>query len=138
MRHRKAGRKFGRTRAHRRAMFRNLLTSLVLDEKITTTDAKAKELKRLADKLITLAKRGDLHARRRALTMLFSQTVEIQTANGNKVKRTSRDAVAKLFDNLGPRFDSRQGGYTRVLKAGVRQGDGALLSIIEWTDQSAA
>jgi large subunit ribosomal protein L17 len=138
MRHRKAGRKFGRTRAHRRAMFRNLLTSLVLDEKITTTDAKAKELKRLADKLITLAKRGDLHARRRALTMLFSQTVEIQTANGNKVKRTSRDALAKLFDNLGPRFEARQGGYTRVLKAGVRQGDGALLSIIEWTDHSAA
>jgi large subunit ribosomal protein L17 len=138
MRHRKAGRKFGRTRAHRRAMFRNLLTSLVLDEKITTTDAKAKELKRLADKLITLAKRGDLHARRRALTMLFSQTVEIQTANGKKVKRTSRDALAKLFDNLGPRFEARQGGYTRVLKAGVRQGDGALLSIIEWTDYSAA
>ena len=138
MRHRKAGRKFGRTRAHRRAMFRNLLTSLVLDEKITTTDAKAKELKRLADKLITLAKRGDLHACRRALTMLFSQTVEIQTSNGTKVKRTSRDALAKLFDNLGPRFSERQGGYTRVMKAGVRQGDGAPLSIIEWTDHASA
>ena len=138
MRHRKAGRKFGRTRAHRRAMFRNLLTSLVLDEKITTTDAKAKELKRLADKLITLAKRGDLHARRRALTMLFSQTVEIQTSNGTKIKRTSRDALAKLFDNLGPRFNERQGGYTRVMKAGVRQGDGAPLSIIEWTDTPSA
>jgi len=134
MRHRKAGRKFGRTRAHRRAMFRNLLTSLVLDEKITTTDAKAKELKRLADKLVTLAKRGDLHARRRALTMLFSQTVEIQTSQGNKIKRSSRDALAKLFDNIGPRFSERQGGYTRVMKAGVRQGDGAPLSIIEWTD----
>lgn len=99
-------------------MFRNLLTALVERERIVTTDAKAKELKRLADKLVTLAKRGDLHARRRATAKLFT-----------------KDAVAKLFDNLGPRFKNRNGGYTRVLKAGIRGGDGAPLSIIEWTDQ---
>ena len=87
MRHRKAGRKFSRTSSHRRAMFRNLLSSLIIEERITTTDAKAKELKRLADKLITIAKKGDLHSRRRAISKLGS-----------------KDAVAKLFDNLAPRF----------------------------------
>ena len=119
MRHRKAGRKFSRTSSHRRAMFRNLLSSLIIEERITTTDAKAKELKRLADKLITIAKKGDLHSRRRAISKL-----------------SSKDAVAKLFDNLGPRFKDRQGGYTRVLKAGYRSGDAAPLSIIEWTDKA--
>ena len=137
MRHRKAGKKLGRSTAHRRAMFRNLLTSLVLDERITTTDVKAKALKRLADRLVTLAKRGDLHARRRAQTMLFSQTVKIQTSKGTVLTRTSKDALAKLFDNLGPRFTDRAGGYTRVLKVGHRHGDGAPLSIIEWSDRSA-
>ena len=118
MRHRKAGKKLGRTTAHRRAMFRNILTSLVLHERIVTTDVKAKQVKRLADKLVTLAKRGDLHARRRAVTKLFS-----------------KDAVAKLFDNLGPRFRSRSGGYTRVIKVGYRLGDGAPQSIVEWTER---
>ena len=80
---------------------------------------KAKELKRLADKLITIAKKGDLHSRRRAISKL-----------------SSKDAVAKLFDNLGPRFKDRHGGYTRVLKAGYRSGDAAPMSIIEWTDQA--
>ena len=137
MRHRKAGKKFSRSTAHRRAMFRNLLTSLVLDERITTTDVKAKALKRLADRLVTLAKRGDLHARRRAQTMLFNQTVKIQTSKGTILTRTSKDALAKLFDNLGPRFSDRAGGYTRVLKVGHRHGDGAPLSIFEWSDRSA-
>ena len=105
MRHRKAGRKFSRSGAHRRAMFRNILTSLVIEERITTTDAKAKEVKRLADKLITIAKKGDLHSRRRAISKLGS-----------------KDAVAKLFDNLAPRFKSRMGGYTRILKTGTRPG----------------
>ena len=118
MRHRKAGKSFSRSPAHRRAMFRNLLTSLVLHERIVTTDAKARQVKRLADRLVTLAKRGDLHARRQAVTKLFS-----------------KDAVAKLFDNLGPRFRSRAGGYTRVIKVGYRLGDGAPQSIVEWTDK---
>jgi large subunit ribosomal protein L17 len=119
MRHRKAGRKFSRSSAHRRAMFRNILTSLVMEERITTTDSKAKEVKRLADKLITIAKKGDLHSRRRAISKLGS-----------------KDAVAKLFDNLGPRFKGRAGGYTRILKVGTRLGDAAPMSILEWTDQA--
>ena len=118
MRHRKAGRKFSRSSSHRRAMFRNILSSLIIEERITTTDAKAKEVRRLADKLITIAKKGDLHARRRAISKL-----------------SSKDAVAKLFDNLGPRFKDRFGGYTRVLKAGTRHGDAAPMSIVEWTDR---
>jgi large subunit ribosomal protein L17 len=118
MRHRKAGKKLGRSTAHRKAMFRNMLTSLVLHERIVTTDTKAKQVKRLADRLVTLAKKGDLHSRRHAVTKLFS-----------------KDAVAKLFDNLGPRFRARSGGYTRVIKVGYRLGDGAPQSIIEWTEK---
>ncbi len=121
MRHKKAGRKFSRSSAHRKAMFRNLLTGLVVEERIVTTDAKAKELKRLADRLVTLGKKANLHARRQALSVLFT-----------------KEAVAKLFDNLAPRFAARAGGYTRVLKAGYRHGDGAPLSIIEWTERPAA
>ena len=141
MRHRKSGRKFGRTPAHRRAMFRNLLTSLVLEERIQTTDAKAKELRRLADRLITLAKIAHgaeaskgVHARRKAAGMLFNQTVRIRTPKGKVITRTSKDALAKLFEQLGPRFAERPGGYTRVIKLGHRHGDNAPLSIFEWTD----
>ncbi len=118
MRHRKAGKKLGRSTAHRKAMFRNMLTSLVLHERIVTTDTKAKAVKRLADRLISLAKKGDLNSRRLAVTKLYS-----------------KDAVAKLFDNLGPRFRSRAGGYTRVIKVGYRLGDGAPQSIVEWTEK---
>ena len=120
MRHRKSGRKFSRSSSHRRAMFRNILSSLIIEERITTTDAKAKEVRRLADKLITIAKKGDLHSRRRAISKL-----------------SSKDAVAKLFDNLGPRFKDRHDGYTRVLKAGTRHGDAAPMCIVEWTDRPA-
>ncbi|MCK4590733.1 MAG: 50S ribosomal protein L17 [Candidatus Latescibacteria bacterium] len=114
MRHLKQGRKLGRTSSHRKAMLRNLVTSLVEHEGVKTTDAKAKEVRPLVEKLITLAKRGDLHARRQALAVL----------RGKKV-------AAKLFDTIAPRFADREGGYTRIIKVGQRKGDGASVSLIE-------
>src|ERR1700730_6399539 len=116
MRHLNQGRKLNRTSSHRKALFRNLVLSLVQHERIKTTDAKAKELRRYADRMVTLGKRGDLAARR--LAFAFMQ---------------SRDAVKKLFDEIAPRFKERNGGYTRVVKFGVRRGDAAMLSIIEFT-----
>lgn len=120
MRHLKAGRKLNRTSAHRRALLRNLATSLVEHEQIRTTDAKAKELRRIVDRLITLGKRGSLHARRQAAAFL-----------------RTRSAVKKLFDELAPRFNQRNGGYTRVLKLGRRRGDAAPISIIELTERES-
>jgi large subunit ribosomal protein L17 len=114
MRHRKAGAKLGRTTSHRTAMTRNMLTSLFEHEKIVTTEAKAKAVKPMADKMITLAKRGDLHARRQALSFL-----------------TSKSTTAKLFSELKDRYMERSGGYTSVVKLGVRHGDGAPLAILE-------
>src|ERR1700727_3953172 len=121
MGHMKQGPKLGRTSAHRKALFRNLVLSLIEHERIKTTDAKAKELRRYADRMVTLGKRGDLAARR--LAFAFMQ---------------SRDAVKKLFDEIAPRFSDRPGGYTRVVKFGVRRGDAAPLSIIEFTGTSEA
>ena len=118
MRHRWGGRKLGRTSAHRRAMLRNLVTALLEHEKIETTDAKAKEVRRVAERMITLGKRGDLHARRMAL----------------RVVRT-KEVTAKLFDELAPRFQERPGGYTRVLKVRRRVGDAAPMSMIELVDR---
>lgn len=114
MRHRRAGRKLGRTTAHREMMMRNLVTSLFLYEKIITTAAKAKELRSVAEKMVTLAKREDLHARRQAAEVL----------NDDK-------ALKKLFDTLGARFRDRNGGYTRITKLDYRMGDGAPLAAIE-------
>lgn len=114
MRHRRAGRRLGRTSSHRKAMMRNLVTSLLDHEKITTTDAKAKELRSVADKMITLGKRGTLHARRQALSFI----------RDNRVTK-------KVFEELSPRYSERMGGYTRVVKVGPREGDNAPLSIIE-------
>ena len=108
MRHRKRHGKLGRSSAHRKALLRNMVTSLLDQERIETTDAKAKELRRVADRMITLGKRGDLHARRQALSMI-----------------RSREVTAKLFDELANRFRERPGGYTRVLKVGWRTGDAA-------------
>ena len=119
MRHLNQGRKLNRTSSHRKALFRNLVLSLIEHERIKTTDAKAKELRRYADRMVTLGKRGDLSARR--LAFAFIQ---------------SRDAVKKLFDEIAPRFKDRAGGYTRVVKYGVRRGDAAPLSIIEFTGTS--
>ncbi len=118
MRHRVAGKKLGRSPAHRRALLRNLVTELLHHEAVRTTDAKAKELRRWGDRLITLGKEGTLHARRRAATL---------------VQRAS--VVRKLFAELAPRYASRPGGYTRVVKLGVRLGDAAALSLVELVDR---
>jgi large subunit ribosomal protein L17 len=114
MRHRVAGRKLSRHTQHRELMFRNMLVSLFEHERIKTTLPKAKELRILADKIITLGKKGNLHARRRAFALL-----------------RSKEIVKKLFDEIAPRFKERAGGYTRIYKIGWRQGDAAPLSLIE-------
>jgi len=114
MRHRKAGRKLGRSSGHRKALYRNLITELFRHERIRTTEAKAKAIRGQAEKLITLGKRGDLHARRLAAARLNDPTI-----------------VKKLFDELAPRYEDRPGGYTRILKLGRRQGDGASMVLIE-------
>ena len=119
MRHRKSGRKLNRTSAHRKALMRNRVTSLLDHERIETTDAKAKELRGFADRMITLGKRGDLHARRQALSVIRSKAV-----------------TAKLFDELAERFRDRPGGYTRVIKVGNRVGDSAPISIIELVEEA--
>ena len=117
MRHRKAGLKLNRTSSHRNAMFRNMVTSLFKHERIRTTDTKAKGLRHWADHVITLAKRGDLHARRQALSIVREKNV-----------------VHKLFDEAVERFGSISGGYTRIIKMGRRPGDAAPVSVIELID----
>ena len=114
MRHRKAGRKLGRTTTHRKAMLRNMVTSLFEHERIVTTVPKAKEARRVADKMITLAKRGGLHARRQAYAYM-----------------QSKDVVAKLFDEIQAQYTDRQGGYTRIIRTGNRFGDAAPMAILE-------
>src|SRR5688572_26515623 len=121
MRHGKAHRKLGRTTAHRIAMFANMSASLIKHEQIVTTLPKAKELRPVVEKLITLAKRGDLHARRQAIS---------------KVRDVEQ--VGKLFAVLGPRYAGRNGGYIRVLKAGFRYGDNAPLAVIEFVDRDTS
>lgn len=117
MRHRMANRKLGRTSAHRKALFRNQLTALFTHERITTTVAKAKELRPLAEKMVTLARTGTLHGRRRVLRMI-----------------SDKDVVRRLYDDIAPRFVDRPGGYTRIMRLGRRQGDGAEIAIIEFID----
>ena len=118
MRHMKEGRKLRRTASHRKALLRNMVSSLFEFEKIETTDAKAKELRKVADKMITWGKRGDLHARRLTLRVISNKNV-----------------VHKLFSDIAPRFKERNGGYTRIIKTGRRKGDNAPLSIIELIPQ---
>lgn len=114
MRHRRKGRKLSRTASHRSAMLSNMATSLFRHERIRTTEAKAKELRPFAERLITLARRGDVHARRQAARSI-----------------RDKEALKKLFDTLGPRYVERAGGYTRMLKLGRRQGDGADMAIVQ-------
>jgi len=121
MRHAKQGGKLSRTSAHRKAMLRNLVTSLLDHERVETTDAKAKELRRLADRMITLGKRGNLHARRQALSVI-----------------RKRETTAKLFEELAERFRERPGGYTRVVKTRRRIGDAAPMSIVELVEPMEA
>jgi len=117
MRHGMSGRKFNRTKEHRKAMFKNLAQALIKNEQIKTTLPKAKDLRPVVEKLITLAKRGGLHCRRQAVSQLQDQAV-----------------VKKLMDQLGARFASRAGGYTRIVKTGFRYGDNAPMAIIEFVD----
>lgn len=117
MRHGKIGRRLGRSTSHRIAMFRNMVTSLLNHERITTTDAKAKEIRSVAEKMITLGKRGDLHAQRQAAAFIREKSV-----------------VTKLFSQIAPRYKERAGGYTRIIKVGLRPGDSAPVSIIELVD----
>jgi large subunit ribosomal protein L17 len=124
MRHLKSGRKLSRNSSHRWALMRNLVTALLRDEKIQTTNPKAKELRRWADRVITLGKEGSLHARRQALGIVQDKAV-----------------VRKLFDTIAPRFKNRAGGYTRIVKIGWRRGDAAPMSLIELVagaDEAAA
>jgi len=121
MRHRKTLAKLGRTSTHRKAMFRNMVTSLLREERVETTLPKAKEARRIAERMITHAKKGSLHARRQAARTVRDQGV-----------------LQKLFDELGPRFAERPGGYTRILKTGFRQGDNAAMSILELLPEEGA
>lgn len=121
MRHLNQGRKLNRTASHRKAMFANMANALIKHEQIVTTLPKAKELKRVAEKLVTLGKKGGLHRRRQAFSQLRDDAM-----------------VKKLFDVLGPRYEARPGGYTRVLKAGYRYGDSAPMAVIELVDRDEA
>jgi len=118
MRHGNSNRKLNRTSAHRKAMFANMSASLIKHEQIVTTLPKAKELRPIVEKLITLGKRGDLHARRQAIAQMRDET-----------------QVQKLFATIGPRYKDRNGGYIRILKAGFRYGDNAALAVIELVDR---
>ena len=118
MRHGFRGRRFNRTAEHRKAMFANLSAALIKHEQIVTTLPKAKDLRPVVEKLVTLAKRGDLHARRQAIAQLRDLGM-----------------VQKLFETIGPRYGERKGGYTRVLKAGFRYGDNAAVAVIEFVDR---
>ncbi|MFC0469717.1 50S ribosomal protein L17 [Halalkalibacter kiskunsagensis] len=114
--------KLGRDSAGRKALFRDLATDLIINERIETTEAKAKELRSIVEKMITLGKRGDLHARRQAASF-----IRREVAN----EETGEDAIQKLFSDIATRYEERQGGYTRILKIGPRRGDGAPMVIIE-------
>ena len=118
MRHRQSGRKLNRTSSHRKSLFKNMAQALLKHEQIVTTLPKAKELKRVVEKLITLGKKGNLHSRRLAF---------------NQIR--DKDMVSKLFDNLAKRYSDRKGGYSRVLKAGFRYGDSAPMAVIELVDR---
>ncbi len=118
MRHNKAGRRLGRKTSHREAMFRNMVTSLLDHGKITTTDAKAKEIRVVAERMITLGKRGDLHSMRLAASVIRDKSI-----------------VSKLFSTIAPCYKERLGGYTRIIKLGIRQGDAAPLSLIELVEE---
>ncbi|MGE7763506.1 50S ribosomal protein L17 [Peribacillus sp. NPDC097895] len=115
-------RKLGRTSAQRKALLRDLATDLIIHERIETTEARAKELRSVVDKMITLGKRGDLHARRQAASYIRNEIADAEKGT---------DALQKLFSDVAPRYEERQGGYTRIMKVGPRRGDGAPVVVIE-------
>ncbi|MFO1441989.1 50S ribosomal protein L17 [Bacillus sp. Bva_UNVM-123] len=115
-------RKLGRTSSQRKAMLRDLATDLIINERIETTEARAKELRSVVEKMITLGKRGDLHARRQAAAFIRNEVANAET---------NQDALQKLFSDVASRYEERQGGYTRIMKLGPRRGDGAPMVVIE-------
>jgi large subunit ribosomal protein L17 len=121
MRHGNSGRKLNRTASHRKAMFANMSASLITHEQIVTTLPKAKELRPIVEKLITLGKRGDLHARRQVIASIRDE-----------------DAAKRLFDTVAPRYSERHGGYLRIMKAGFRHGDNAAMAVIEFVDRDTS
>ena len=123
-----AYRKLGRTSSQRKAMLRDLTTDLLINESIVTTEARAKEIRKTVEKMITLGKRGDLHARRQAAKYMRRDFTTTTNEAGKEVKVY---AIQKLFDDVAPRYEERQGGYTRIMKMGPRRGDGAPVVVIE-------
>ena len=122
-------RKLGRTSSQRKAMLRDLTTDLIINERIVTTEARAKEVRSTTEKMITLGKRGDLHARRQAATFVRNEVASVREENEAIVVES---ALQKLFNELGPRYAERQGGYTRILKTEPRRGDAAPMVVIEF------
>ena len=126
-----AYRKLGRTSAHRKAMLRNLTTDLIVNEKIVTTETRAKEVRKFVEKMITLGKKGDLASRRRAVAFVMNVVADVKEENDDVVVQS---ALQKLFDDLAPRFAERNGGYTRILKMSERRGDAAKMVVLELVD----
>lgn len=126
-----AYRKLGRTSAHRKAMLRNLTTDLIVNEKIVTTETRAKEVRKFVEKMITLGKKGDLASRRRTATFVMNVVADVKEENDDVVVQS---ALQKLFDDLAPRFAERNGGYTRILKMSERRGDAAKMVVLELVD----
>lgn len=121
-------RKLGRTSSQRKAMLRDLTTDLIINERIITTEARAKEIRKTTEKMITLGKRGDLHARRQASAFVRNEVADIREEDDAVIVQS---ALQKLFSDIAPRYAERNGGYTRILKTAPRRGDGALMVIIE-------
>ena len=126
-----AYRKLGRTSAHRKAMLRNLTTDLIVNEKIGTTETRAKEVRKFVEKMITLGKKGDLASRRRTAAFVMNVVADVKEENDDVVVQS---ALQKLFDDLAPRFAERNGGYTRILKMSERRGDAAKMVVLELVD----
>lgn len=127
-----ANRKLGRTSSQRKAMLRDLVSDLIINERIKTTKARAKEVSKLADRLVSLGKRGDLHARRQAAKVLRN---ELATVEETEEAIIVESVVQKLFNEIAPRFETRNGGFTRVLKTEPRRGDGAPMAILEFVEE---
>lgn len=127
-----AYRKLGRTSSQRKALLRDLVSDLIINERITTTVTRAKEASKLADKLVTLGKKGDLHARRQALTILRNELATVEETEDEIIVES---VVQKLFNDIASRYETRNGGYTRVLKTEPRRGDGAPMAILEFVEE---
>lgn len=127
-----ANRKLGRTSSQRKALLRDLVSDLIINERITTTKARAKEVSKLADKMVTLGKRGDLHARRQAIKVVRNELAAVEETEDAIIVES---VVQKLFNEIAPRYESRNGGYTRVLNTEARRGDGAPMAIIEFVEE---